>query len=70
MKTPTEKQIRLVENICSLLGIKNFPSSSTEFTRFTFSQFIAAHLNEYMNVCEEIYEDEWDENHLDYFWWL
>ena len=70
MKAPTEKQIQLVENICSLLEIKNFPSSSKEFTRFTFSQFIAAHLNEYINACEEVYEDEWDENHLDYFWWL
>lgn len=61
---PTEKQITFVENICGTLGIKNFPTSSKEFTRFSFSQFIAAHLEEYHYALLEMDSWEGDEEYL------
>ena len=61
---PTEKQITFVENICGTLGIKNFPTSSKEFTRFSFSQFIAAHLEEYHYALLEMDSLEGDEEYL------
>lgn len=74
MKAPTEKQIRLVENICFVLNISNFPSSSKEFTRYNYSQFIAAHMERYTMECEPLYYDEEDyfnsEMPEDPFYWL
>ena len=64
LKAPTEKQIVLVENICGALGIKNFPTSSKEFTSFSFSQFIAAHLEEYHYALLEMDSWESDEEYL------
>jgi hypothetical protein len=61
---PTGKQITLVENICGALGIKNFPTSSKEFTKFSFSQFIAAHLDEYHYALLEMDSWEDDEEYL------
>ena len=53
IKTPTEKQINLVENICELLEI-DFPINSKEFTRKTYSAFIAAHKDLFKEVIAEM----------------
>lgn len=61
---PTEKQITFVENICGILGIKDFPTSSKEFTKFSFSQFITVHLDEYHYALLEMDSWEGDEEYL------
>ena len=53
IKTPTEKQINLVENICELLEI-DYPINSKEFTRKSYSAFIAAHIDLFKEVIAEM----------------
>ena len=57
MKTPTEKQIRFVEEICNVLGITNFPESSWQFTRWHFRQFISANIDAYYYTINRKYEE-------------
>lgn len=57
---PTEKQIEFVEKICKELGIDDFPMSSKEFTKWHYSQFIKAHIDEYKaNEVDNIHDEEW-----------
>ena len=58
MTTPTTKQIHLVENICHVLNITDFPFSSSQFTKYTYSKFIAAHIEEYREVVDNAQVDE------------
>ena len=55
---PTEKQIEFVENICKVLQIDDFPNSSKEFTKWHYSQFIKAHINDYREAVENTIIDE------------
>ena len=57
MRTPTEKQIRLVEAMTKVLDI-DFPTSSKEFTRDTFHFWIAAHIDEYHDYIDAVFYDE------------
>lgn len=59
---PTEKQIRFVEEICAALGIKNFPTSSKEFNKFTYSRFISDHIDLYYQYCNYIYSMDINED--------
>ena len=65
MKTPTEKQIRFVEEICSVLGITNFPESSWQFTRWHFKEFISAHIDAYYYTINRGYYDDEDDFDFD-----
>ena len=56
---PTEKQIKFVEKINGVLGT-NFPISSKEFTKYIFSQWISAHIDEYNEIISNtIYDEDW-----------
>ena len=56
---PTEKQIKFVEKINGVLGT-NFPISSKEFTKYIFSQWISAHIDEYDEIISNtIYDEDW-----------
>ena len=57
--SPTEKQIKFVEKINSVLGT-NFPISSKEFTKYIFSQWILSHINEYNEIISNNdYDEDW-----------
>lgn len=57
--SPTEKQIKFVEKINSVLGT-NFPISSKEFTKHIFSQWISSHINEYNEIISNSdYDEDW-----------
>lgn len=58
MTAPTTKQIRLVDNICRVLNITDFPFSSSQFTKYAYSKFIAAHIEEYNEVVDNTMVDE------------
>ena len=49
MRSPSEKQIKFVEEICQALNI-DFPTCSKEFTAQTYYYFIADHINEYQQI--------------------
>lgn len=56
---PTEKQIKFVEKINGVLGT-DFPTSSKEFTKYIFSQWISAHIDEYDEIISNtIYDEDW-----------
>ena len=58
--SPTEKQITLVENMCKVLGINNFPFSSKQYTKQEYSKFIKSHYEEYREVIDNaIYDEDW-----------
>lgn len=76
-KTPTEKQIKFVEDICKILDIQ-FPTSSREFTRKCFCNFIKDHIDlfyeeiigntyendvDYIHECYPIMNDVWCEEY-------
>lgn len=48
--SPTKNQIELVEKICRTLGIDNFPSSSTEYNKATYTAFIEQYLEDFQNI--------------------
>ena len=57
--SPTEKQIKFVEKINSVLGT-NFPISSKEFTKYIFSQWISSHIDEYNEIISNNdYDEDW-----------
>ena len=59
MKSPTKKQINIVEKMTSILNIE-FPSSSKEFNKFTYSRWINKHINEYQDIIDvTIYDEEY-----------
>ena len=59
MKSPTKKQISIVEKMTSILNIE-FPSSSKEFNKFTYSRWINKHINEYQDIIDAtIYDEEY-----------
>ena len=59
MKSPTKKQINIVEKMTSILNIE-FPSSSKEFNKFTYSRWINKHINEYQDIIDAtIYDEEY-----------
>lgn len=60
---PTEKQIKFVETITETLGI-NFPTSSAEYTKQIYCEFIKAHYDEFKNSTEW---SSWDEDEMDWF---
>ena len=51
--SPTEKQIKFVEDITDVLGI-DFPQSSQEFTKQIYRAFIKEHYDEFMQVIDDI----------------
>ena len=59
--SPTEKQIKFAEDIAKVLGI-DFPTSSKEFNKRTYRNFIEAHCGEFKMVMNDIndicFEDE------------
>lgn len=57
MKTPTEKQIKLVEEITSVLKI-DFPNNSFQFTRKEYFKFIQKHLPAFKELIENDFYDE------------
>lgn len=63
MKSPTEKQIRLVEAISDVLEI-DFPTSSKEFTKKIYCKFIKEHYDEFKDKTEWY---SWDEDEMDWF---
>jgi hypothetical protein len=63
VKTPTDKQIRLVGDITRVLEI-DFPQTSKDFTRQRYSDFINKHIWDYKMVA--VY-DNYDEEDLMYF---
>ena len=60
MSSPTEKQISFVESICEILGIKDFPSCSREYSKFHFSHFISTHIQQYYSIINSNKMDEED----------
>lgn len=58
MRSPTEKQIQFVDQICKVLSL-HFPTSSKEFNRSCFSSFISTHLKEFNDelACHDICDD-------------
>ena len=63
MKSPTEKQIRLAEQISAILDI-DFPSSSKDFTRHIYYHFIKNNIEEFKYAQLENYIDEDDCNEI------
>lgn len=61
MASPTEKQIKFAEDIARVLGI-DFPTSSKEFNKSTFRNFINAHYDEFKEIMNDVndvcFEDE------------
>lgn len=51
--SPSEKQIKFVEDICRVLRINDFPSGSWEFTKTEYSRFISNHIEEYKYALSE-----------------
>lgn len=52
VKSPTEKQIALAEEIANALDLE-FPISSKQFTRSAYSKFIKDNLDEYRWIYED-----------------
>jgi hypothetical protein len=50
--SPTEKQIKFVEAITTMLGI-DFPQSSNEFTKQTYREFIKKHYDDFMQIIDD-----------------
>jgi hypothetical protein len=63
MQSPTEKQIEFVEAIADALGI-DFPTSSKEFTKQIYCEFIKEHYDEFKDKTEWC---SWDEDEMDWF---
>ena len=63
--SPTEKQIKFVEKMTSVLGI-DFPQSSAEFTKQTYREFIKEHYDEFKLVMDDI-EDFNSDDELAWF---
>ena len=59
MPSPTEKQIKYAEDIAKVLGI-DFPTSSKEFNKRTYCDFINDHCIEFKQVISD-YADDSDE---------
>jgi hypothetical protein len=57
MLTPTEKQIKLVENINRVLNL-DFPTSSKEFNRFIYSNYIKCYIKEYLEVINDVLDED------------
>ena len=53
MKAPTDKQIAYVEYICNALHL-DFPTSSKEFNRKCFSDFISAHIKDLASTYDDV----------------
>lgn len=62
---PTEKQIKFAEDIAKMLGIE-FPTSSKEFTKSVYRNFIAAHYDEFMGIMDDA-EDFNSEDEMSWF---
>lgn len=60
---PTEKQIEFVQAMTDVLGI-DFPISSREFTKRTYSKFIKDHYEQFKANTEW---SSWDEDEMDWF---
>lgn len=54
---PTEKQIKFAEDIARVLNIE-FPTSSKEFNKRTYRNFINAHYEEFMRVMSDYADDD------------
>ena len=61
MASPTEKQIKLAEDIARVLNI-DFPTTSREFNKRTYCSFISAHYEEFKQIMNDVndmcFEDE------------
>ena len=61
MHSPTEKQIKVAEDIARVLGI-DFPTSSKEFNKRTYRNFINAYYDRFKEIVNDIndicFEDE------------
>lgn len=65
MAAPTEKQIKLVEDITDVLRI-DFPQSSKEFTKQIYYLFIREYYDEFVQVVGDI-EDFNSEDEMAWF---
>ena len=52
MMSPTEKQIRFVDDIARTLNI-DFPTSSKEFTKRTYRNFIKAYYEDFQMAMDD-----------------
>ena len=57
MISPTQKQIELVDNMTSILGL-DFPTCSREFNKFTYSIWISSHMEDYLDFLSSTIYDE------------
>ena len=60
MSSPTEKQIKLAEDIARVLGIE-FPTTSREFNKRTYYKFIDAYYKDFKRVVDDINEYAWED---------
>ena len=56
--SPTDKQIKFVEDMTEVLHIQ-FPLSSRDFTKYSYAKFISAHIDEF-NKAKRDFEDPFD----------
>lgn len=57
-ESPTQAQIEFVSAICAALEIKDFPSNSIEYSKYGYSRFISAHIDEFYNITGSDGADE------------
>lgn len=60
MPSPTEKQIRLADDIARVLNI-NFPTTSKEFNKRTYRNFINAYYNDFKEIVDDANDLFWED---------
>lgn len=65
-KAPSEKQIKLADEIADCLGL-DFPRGSYDFTSQIYWKFIQTHIQEYKDLLSAGEESRYDE--FDYALW-
>lgn len=60
MASPTEKQIKLAEDIAKVLGIE-FPTTSKEFNKRTYYKFIDAYYKDFKKIVDDVNELCWED---------
>ena len=66
MSSPTDKQIKLADEIAETLGI-DFPMSNADFTKQRYWEFIQTHIQRYNDLLSAGEESRYDET--DYMCW-
>lgn len=60
MASPTEKQIKLAEDIAKVLDIE-FPTTSKEFNKRTYYKFINAYYKDFKRIVDDVNELCWED---------